>query len=1008
MGRIEAGRLSAQPALQLKNQDPIALHPGVRRRSIRRALLLASTALLFPGAAQAASFTVTDPGDTGAAGQFRTQIGAANANPGADSILFNVSPVITSSVTISDSTTLGGSGPAASVSGTGAVILNSTGTLAATVSSNVTMTNLGIAQHYLGSGPPNPQRDVNAVLSINNGGWTVDINGTLASPNACSNASGVPTGCIGGNIVLVTAPNATINVNAGGNVNGGANSNGIFVMDPPATNQVPHNSYTLPVNINISGGQVSGLEAIVMSGGGSLTMTGGTVTGTGPGQAAIVAWNAPVSITGGTVTSAGLGVSLHGGSLLIGQGATLTTSGAAITTAIESTNTVTTGPFLTVTSFDGTPSTVTIGGTVTSLSGLAVGFDGSGDTLILQPTAVITGVAGASSFADSNLKLGGTTGTGTFDVSQVGPAGQYQGFVTFTKIEGSTWTLTGTPNAVMPWTVNGGTLAVNGSMGNSPFTVNSGGTLGGNGTVGVTQVNAGGTLAPGNSIGLLTVQGSLTLAAASSYLVEVSPANADRTNVIGTASIGGATMNANFAAGAYVNKQYTIMNATGGVTGTFNGPVNTNLPSGFVSSLSYDPNNVYLNLALFNGPTFTTGLNVNQQNVATSLTNFFNRTGGIPIVFGALSPAGLTQISGELATRTQQTTFDAMDLFLGLLTDPFVAGRGDGISAGGGAAQFADESYGVSAYASKDRPRSRSERDAYAAIWRKAPPMADTFTQRWSVWAAGYGGSQTTDGNAVLGSNTATSRVYGTAVGADYRFSPNTLAGFAMAGGGTNFSLVNGLGSGRSDLFQAGAFLRHNFGPAYISAALAYGWQDITTDRTVTVAGVDQLRAKFNANTWSGRLEGGYRFVTQGFGLTPYAAGQFISVELPNYAEAVVAGANTFALAYAAKEVTASRSELGLRADKSFAMQDGVFTLRGRAAWAHNFNTDRNIMPTLQTLPGASFIVNGATQARDAALTTASAEMKWLNGFSVAGTFEGEFSDVTKSYAGKGVVRYAW
>jgi hypothetical protein len=49
-----------------------------------------------------------------------------------------------------------------------------------------------------------------------------------------------------------------------------------------------------------------------------------------------------------------------------------------------------------------------------------------------------------------------------------------------------------------------------------------------------------------------------------------------------------------------------------------------------------------------------------------------------------------------------------------------------------------------------------------------------------------------------------------------------------------------------------------------------------------------------------------------------------------------------------------------------------------------------------------------ATQAQNAALTTASAEMKWLNGFSVAATFEGEFSDVTESYAGKGVVRYAW
>jgi uncharacterized protein with beta-barrel porin domain len=56
------------------------------------------------------------------------------------------------------------------------------------------------------------------------------------------------------------------------------------------------------------------------------------------------------------------------------------------------------------------------------------------------------------------------------------------------------------------------------------------------------------------------------------------------------------------------------------------------------------------------------------------------------------------------------------------------------------------------------------------------------------------------------------------------------------------------VGGGRSDLFQAGAFVRYNAGAAYLTAALAYGWQDITTDRTVTVAGIDRLRAEFKAN----------------------------------------------------------------------------------------------------------------------------------------------------------------
>ncbi|OAF07901.1 hypothetical protein AXW67_29215 [Bradyrhizobium neotropicale] len=205
--------------------------------------------------------------------------------------------------------------------------------------------------------------------------------------------------------------------------------------------------------------------------------------------------------------------------------------------------------------------------------------------------------------------------------------------------------------------------------------------------------------------------------------------------------------------------------------------------------------------------------------------------------------------------------------------------------------------------------------------------------------------------------------------------------------------------------------MRHSNGPAYISAALAYGWQDITTDRTVTIAGADHLRAEFNANAYSGRLEGGYRFIAPwigGIGLTPYSAAQFTTFELPAYAERAVSGSAAFALSYAAKSVTDTRSELGLRTDKSFAMPNGVLTLRGRFAWAHDFNPDRAIAATFLALPGASFVVNGAAQAADSALTSAAVEMNWLNGWSAAATIEGEFSNVTRSYSGKGVVRYAW
>jgi uncharacterized protein with beta-barrel porin domain len=539
----------------------------------------------------------------------------------------------------------------------------------------------------------------------------------------------------------------------------------------------------------------------------------------------------------------------------------------------------------------------------------------------------------------------------------------------------------------------------------------AGGTLSGVGNTQNLTVN-GGTFAPGNGTAgsSMTVTGSLVLQSAATYLVQINPNTASFTSVTGAATLNGGTVSANFANGSYIAKHYTIVTAAGDVNGTFGSVTNTNLPGGFKSSLSYDTKNAYLDLTLDFTPTptpnFSGGLSGNQQAVGNALINFFNSTGGIPIVFGTLTPGGLTQISGETATGSQQTTFNAMNQFMGVMTDPFIAGRSDPISGGGIPSAFAGEEESL-AYAANGKSRSKSERDAYAAIYRKAPPMAPAFAQRWSVWAAGFGGSQTTDGKAVAGSNDTKSSIYGTAVGADYRISPDTLVGFSLAGGGTNFS-VNGYGSGRSDLFQAGAFIRHTIGAAYLSGALAYGWQDITTDRTVTVAGIDRLRAEFNANTWSGRVEGGYRLVAQGFGWTPYAAGQFTTFELPNYAESVVSGANTFALAYASKSVSSTRSELGLRSDKSFAMQDGIFTLRGRAAWAHDFNPNRASGATFQTLPGASFVVNGAMLASDSALTTASAEMKWLNGWSASATFEGEFSNVTSSYAGKGAVRYTW
>jgi hypothetical protein len=72
--------------------------------------------------------------------------------------------------------------------------------------------------------------------------------------------------------------------------------------------------------------------------------------------------------------------------------------------------------------------------------------------------------------------------------------------------------------------------------------------------------------------------------------------------------------------------------------------------AGFKTGLSYDAQNAFLNLTLAFG--VPTGLNANQTSAGNALTNFFNTTGGIPMVFGAMTPDGLTALSAEGSTST--------------------------------------------------------------------------------------------------------------------------------------------------------------------------------------------------------------------------------------------------------------------------------------------------------------------------------------------------------------------
>ena len=389
----------------------------------------------------------------------------------------------------------------------------------------------------------------------------------------------------------------------------------------------------------------------------------------------------------------------------------------------------------------------------------------------------------------------------------------------------------------------------------------------------------------------------------------------------------------------------------------------------------------------------------NQRNVAIAIDAFIAGGGLLPLAFlnlFNLSPAdlgnALSQLSGEPGTGITVAGTQAMNSFLALVTNPFAENRG-----------FAQE------------PPPRSPLITKTAYYKAgaAGPVVDA--RNWSIWAAAYGGQGNSSGNAFLGSHDATSRTYGFATGIDRHVTPYTVVGFALAGGGTNYGVSGGLGGGRSDMFQTAVYTMTRVGPAYVSAAVAYAWHQVSTDRTLSVAGLDRLTADFGASNIGGRIEGGYRFAIPdfyylpSFGFTPYGAFQMQAFRTPSYSESASSGSSIFALNYDAHTTTVMRTELGAWVDKRFPLTaESVLSLRGRAAWAHDNWSDTGMRASFQALPGSRFTVFGATPARDALLASAVAEVSFMNGVSVAGKFDTELAPRSQTYIGTARVRYTW
>ncbi|WP_429273634.1 autotransporter outer membrane beta-barrel domain-containing protein [Paraburkholderia sp. EB58] len=459
-------------------------------------------------------------------------------------------------------------------------------------------------------------------------------------------------------------------------------------------------TYSTPNNLLL--GRGTGSNAITVENGGRL-YTGNAFIGEGRSS---VSTNISATVTGsGTYWNAGEFLGVGGGpnaaTLTISDGATVT---AQSTVAIESIGSGATG----IATVTGPGSQLLLPGTALAIGELINGGEGNGTLTIsngglvsaqtvtlgefdagttgvlnLDGTPSARGVLVTSSLArdlgsgtvnfnggilragapSSNFISGFSAGslvvnsgglyldTNGFDVTVTDGMSGSGGL---TKIGNGTLVLNGDNTLTGNSEVSAGTLEVgdssttNAVLGGN-LTVDAAAAVLGYGTIGGNLINNG-TVVPGGTrgnIGTLSVGGNYTQASTATLSIEVSPMSASQLKVNGSATLNG-VLAITYDPGTYTARKYTIVSASGGVSGKFSSTTATlsggaNLGT-LQSSVTYDTNSA--DLVLANASTTTPVV------VAPNDTSIYTALGTAAVMNAQGTTAALLDRTGGASTAT--------------------------------------------------------------------------------------------------------------------------------------------------------------------------------------------------------------------------------------------------------------------------------------------------------------------------------------------------------------------
>ncbi|MGQ7829784.1 autotransporter domain-containing protein [Altererythrobacter sp. Z27] len=460
----------------------------------------------------------------------------------------------------------------------------------------------------------------------------------------------------------------------------------------------------------------------------------------------------------------------------------------------------------------------------------------------------------------------------------------------------------------------GGTLNVAGSLG-GVVNVSGNGTLVGTGSIGSLALAEGGTIAPGNSIGTINVAGNVTFDAGSVFAVEVDPSSSvsDLIAVAGTATLNGGTVTHVGMDGEYAPAStYTILTATGGVTGEFSGA--TSDFAFLAPVLGYTPNAVTLTL-LRNSTAFgDVAQTYNQLQVAGAIEEFSFEN---PVVQALLT----------LDENEARAAFDGLsgEIHAGLRT------------------ALAEDVRLVS----------------HTVVEHMVPSTSGTSL--WAELIGSWSSFDKAEGTAKIEND-----IIGLAGGAQFALDENIVAGFAVAYTDSDVEIAQRHSTADVQSFHLMGYFTLGSRAVNLSAGVGYAHSTIDTRREASFPAFDELlSAKYNGETLHAFAEIGHEMPAAGGTVEPFARFTLVHLDTDGFTET----GGDAALSGVGHATTSASSLMGAHYATS---RERVFRFAGTLAWQHVFSGYQS-SANLAFDGGLPFEIVGANSSRNAGVLDLSA-----------------------------------